>query len=267
MDLHINAERFSGGDFTLLYDRYRPTPPDALLELAIRYRGEKIPSLLVDIGCGTGLSSFVWLDRVHKIIGIEPSPDMLRIAESKSEYYDNVYFLSSYAHELPMEDETVDIVSCSQAFHWMEPQSTLKEISRVLKPNGVLVIYDCRWPPAFDWRLELAYQQLFEKVSTLTKKHGEPMDLHWEKKEHKTNVVQSGHFKFTKTSYFHKVENGGKSQFLGSAESRGTLQALLKRGYSEEEVGLSAFKEALEQVDSLEIAPLTFHYKALYAVK
>jgi len=267
MDLHINAERFSGGDYTLLYDRYRPTPPDALLDQAIQYRKNNMPSLLLDIGCGTGLSTFAWLDRVKKIIGIEPSPDMLSIANKKAEYFDNIYFLPSYAHELPMEVETVDIVSCSQAFHWMEPKATLKEISRVLRPEGVLIIYDCLWPPSFNWKLEEAYRKLFDKVYEITDQHKEPLGLRWQKREHLANVEKSGHFRFIKTAMFHKVENGGKSQFLGLAESQGSLQALLKRGYSEEEVGLAAFKEALEKADPLEIAPLTFHYKALYAVK
>ncbi|MCG8332400.1 MAG: class I SAM-dependent methyltransferase [Chitinophagales bacterium] len=267
MDLHINAERFSGGEYTLLYDYYRPSPPIALLEQALRYTEMQQPSLLVDIGCGTGLSTLAWQDKVHKIIGFEPSEDMLSVAYAKAEELENIYFLPAYAHQLPLEDETVDIVNCGQAFHWMEPEATLKEVNRILKPGGVFLIYDCQWPPTFNWQLEEQYRALFNRITELTEQQEEPLAIRWQKKHHLSNVMNSGHFRFVKEAFFHKVENGGKDQFLGVALSQGGLQALLRKGYSEEEIGLANFKKVLEEAPPMEIAPITFHYKAIYAIK
>jgi ubiquinone/menaquinone biosynthesis C-methylase UbiE len=267
MDLHLNAERFTGKDYTLLYDHYRPEPPADLLEQAVRYRDTFMPALLVDLGCGTGLSTFAWQDKVRKIIGFEPSEDMLDIAREKSNDSNQIHFLQAFAHELPLEDETVDIACCAQSFHWMEPEATLMEVNRVLKPGGVFMVYDCSWPPTFNWALENAYRTLFDQVNTITQSHDETFALYWDKQKHLHHIEQSNYFRFVKEAFFHKIENGGKSQFLGIALSQGGLQALLKRGHSEEEIGLTHFKTVLEEAVSLDSAPLTFHYKAIYAVK
>lgn len=54
--------------------------------------------------------------------------------------------------DLGLPDDSVDIITCSQSFHWMEPQSTLREFARVPRPGGIFVAYDCDWPPVLDWR-------------------------------------------------------------------------------------------------------------------
>ena len=47
---------------------------------------------------------------------------------------------STHAHA------SADIVTCSQSFHWMEPEPTLAEIARILRPGGVFAAYDYDWP-------------------------------------------------------------------------------------------------------------------------
>jgi ubiquinone/menaquinone biosynthesis C-methylase UbiE len=266
-DLHLNAERFSGRAYIALYDKYRPIPPEALLNQSLSYLGASRAGLLVDLGCGTGLSTFVWHEKARMIVGVEPSRDMLEFAKNKQLGFDHLQFIQCFAHELPLEDGVADIVCCAQSFHWMDPELTLKEVGRVLKPGGVLVVYDCKWPPAFRLPLEEAFKALFKKVADLAKQQEEPLSIKWSKSKHKKHIKASGIFNYIKEYNYHKVEFGGKEQFLGIALSQGGLQALLKKGYTEEEVGLTAFKEALAQEPPMEMDPLTFHYKAIFAVK
>ncbi len=46
----------------------------------------------------------------------------------------------------------------------MEPVSTLAEISRILTLGGVFATVDCDWPPLSDWRVDQAYEELFERI-------------------------------------------------------------------------------------------------------
>jgi len=72
--LAATIQRFSG--FAREYDRYRPQPPAALARLLAQYTGTRRPTLVVDLGSGTGLSSRYWGARAQQVIGIEPSTDM-----------------------------------------------------------------------------------------------------------------------------------------------------------------------------------------------
>lgn len=58
-----NIDRFLG--FQDEYDRYRPEAPQLVTELLTNYLGCR-PALVADIGCGTGLSTFLWREcRLH----------------------------------------------------------------------------------------------------------------------------------------------------------------------------------------------------------
>ena len=62
------------------YDRARPTPPPALLDLLTQLIHLPHPTLVVDVGSGTGLSSAIWGERAERVIGIEPNADMRKEA-------------------------------------------------------------------------------------------------------------------------------------------------------------------------------------------
>lgn len=74
-----NVERFKG--FGTLYDQNRPAAPTEVVDILTTYLGST-PRMVADIGCGTGLSSWIWLNEAERIIGFEPSDDMRSVAES-----------------------------------------------------------------------------------------------------------------------------------------------------------------------------------------
>lgn len=76
---------------------------------------------------------------------------MLRVAQQLNR--DKVSFIQAYSHETNLPEESADIVVCSQSFHWMEPASTLSEVHRILKPDGIFATIDYDWPPVSHWRI------------------------------------------------------------------------------------------------------------------
>ena len=221
----INADRFMG--FADVYDNARPSLPVHFMELIRLYLGRDIGTV-VDLGCGTGLSTAAWKGNCGKVIGIEPSSDMLAVAREKSG--EGVEFRQGYSHATGLPDGCADAVVCSQSFHWMEPVSTLKEADRILAPGGVFATVDCDWPAVCGTEPESAYEELFEKVKRLELELPDVSSTfsRWEKSGHLANIRNSGHFRYVRELVFANAEPCTTQRFIGLAQSQGGLQTLLK---------------------------------------
>lgn len=86
-------ERFLG--FADIYDEGRPHLPGKAIEILKRYLNNEI-EVIVDIGCGTGNSTEICTDYADKVIGIEPSEDMLKKAREKEN--SKLTFLKGYGN-------------------------------------------------------------------------------------------------------------------------------------------------------------------------
>jgi ubiquinone/menaquinone biosynthesis C-methylase UbiE len=267
MDLRLNAERFTGAEYVQTYDWYRPAPPVEILHQALNYANTERAKCVVDLGCGTGLSSCPWSSFADRVIGVEPSEEMIGHARQKLKDYPNLHFESGYGHAIPLPDHSADILTSSQAFHWMEPQSTLKEVNRVLRPGSVFLLYDVIWPPAVNGALEAAYQKLFRQVEERIAELKEPIAFRWDKKEHIHQVQNSGYFKLVKEVYYHKTEAFDKERFIGIAMSQGSLEALRKRGYSADTIGITEFIEQVRAAQLPVYSEMTYHYRVIFAIK
>ncbi|NPA82472.1 MAG: bifunctional demethylmenaquinone methyltransferase/2-methoxy-6-polyprenyl-1,4-benzoquinol methylase UbiE [Epsilonproteobacteria bacterium] len=112
-----------------------------------KYYGKKDLDLIADVACGTGDMCIYWDKRaekngikIKKIIGIDPSEGMLEVAKSKGI---NAKFVKGEAKDLPLEDESVDIVSISYGLrNVVDRVEALEEFARVLKEGGMLVILE-----------------------------------------------------------------------------------------------------------------------------
>lgn len=266
MDLTINADRFEGKKNVEVYDQFRPTPPVALVQLVQQYLNGDV-NHLVDIGCGSGLSTIVWKDIAKKITAVEPSEDMLNAAKMKFKNDPDFQGIKAFGHDIPLDDQCADILTCSQAFHWMDPQPTLEEINRLLKDQGLLVIYDCIWPPSIHPIWEQAFVELFDHVKAVSELQPKPLMHFWNKQDHIKNVEQSSFFKYMKQVGFDKIVKGGSEYFIGLAESQGGLQALKKIGMSDEEIGWNKFKCTIRENPMPTNSFFVLHYSAIFAIK
>ncbi len=93
---------------------------------------------ILEIGCGTGLSSFLMADSVKKIVATDFSTKMISVC-NKNNKMDNVIFKVEDATHLSFEDDTFDAVLISNVLHIVpEPDLIVKEIKRVLKKDGIV---------------------------------------------------------------------------------------------------------------------------------
>ncbi|HTN87701.1 MAG TPA: class I SAM-dependent methyltransferase [Sorangium sp.] len=237
-----NASRFDG--MAAEYDRYRPRTPEALLPLLCRYAGCERPARVVDLGCGTGISTRIWAALAGEVIGIDASRDMLDQAEARGAP-GNLQYCLGEAARTGLPAASVDVVVAVQSFHWMEPRATLAEVGRILRPGGVFAAVDTRFPPAIHWELDVAFDRHLLAVESAEAELGLALDTpRWSKEGHLDRMARSGAFRFVRELELHGMESGDAARFLGFARTATRVDALLARGLSEARLGLDDLREA-----------------------
>ncbi len=88
------------------------------------------------MGCGTGVLTVQLADLCNKIVGVDSSQNMI---DKAKEQFRNIEFMVCDALALPFENE-FDVVFSNAVFHWIsDHDALLKNIHKVLKPQGLLV--------------------------------------------------------------------------------------------------------------------------------
>jgi len=100
--------------------------------------------IYLEIGFGSGIFIKKYMSHVSKIAGIDHSEDMIKLASDinkKLVESGTAEFKQGYASSLPWPDNEFTIVAMIETFFFLnETEKTLKEIFRVLKPEGRLII-------------------------------------------------------------------------------------------------------------------------------
>lgn len=102
----------------------------------------------LDVGTGTGwIAIGVARHSGAQVTGLDLSDDMLAVARmnAENEGVDNVEFVKGSASGIPFEADTFDAVFCHNMLHHIpEPEGLVREMLRVSKPEGAVVIRDLK---------------------------------------------------------------------------------------------------------------------------
>ena len=132
------TERFSG--LAKVYSRHRPDYPVAAVDFILARCGLKPGTLLVDVGSGTGISSRQFAARRLWVVGIEPNAEMRAEAERCDPNGPPPEYRPGTAEATGLSEAFADAVLAAQAFHWFDPEPTLREFHRILKPGGWAIL-------------------------------------------------------------------------------------------------------------------------------
>lgn len=105
--------------------------------------GQLENKIILDVGCGEGYFSLEMAKKGANIVGIDISEKMIEKCKKKKQQNPtlNINFVSCSAENTPYKNETFDIVVCLELLeHVLNPNLLMKEISRVLKPEGMLFL-------------------------------------------------------------------------------------------------------------------------------
>lgn len=131
------------------YSEHRPD----YAQDAARWALEPAPGVRVlDLGAGTGKLTATLLTLGVEVIAVEPDPAML---SELRHLLPHVRALPGSAEAIPVPDASVDAVVAGNAMHWFDMEVAAPEITRVLRPHGILAglwnVFDNR----VDWVAQL----------------------------------------------------------------------------------------------------------------
>ena len=122
------------------YIKYRPKYPQEVISFLKRKNILLNDSIIADIGSGTGILSEMFLKNGNNVYGVEPNKDMRNAAEKLLKNYANFISIDGSAEKTGLKENSIDLITAGQAFHWFDVKKTKEEFRRIIKPTGYIVL-------------------------------------------------------------------------------------------------------------------------------
>lgn len=162
------------------YGKFRAGFPEAFFSRLAEQIALRAGLKALDIGTGTGTVARSLARRGLDVIGVDPSPEMMQEgAEIARREGVSVDFREGRAETLVFTDQTFDIVTAGQCWHWFERERAAAEAFRVLKPGGHLVICHFDWLPLRGNVVEATEQLIMEANPAWALAGGTGVYPHW----------------------------------------------------------------------------------------
>lgn len=127
---------------------------------------------ILDVGCGDGYL----MGRVsacgNSVVGIDPAAVGVALAADRLRHFRNCTVVQGSAYNLPFGDGYFDVVLLADVIEHLErPAKSLREMTRVLAPNGTLLVTTPKWRPDRKWDPQHVREYQPEELNTCLKAH------------------------------------------------------------------------------------------------
>ena len=114
--------------------------------------------VVLDIACGEGYGSAMLATKADKVIGVDISADVVKHARSRYKKRNLEYMVGSCT-DIPLPDASIDmVVSFETIEHHDQHERMMKEVKRVMRPTGVLIISS---PEKYNYSVEPGYNNSY----------------------------------------------------------------------------------------------------------
>lgn len=220
--LKNNSSNLDFGKTAKDYAKFRQGFPQRFFNELILKEIIHSDQTILDIGTGTGTIARGFAKFDCKLFAIDPKEAMLKEAEklSKEEKL-NIHYQVGSAEDTHMQDNQFDVVIAGQCWHWFDHSEAIKEIKRILKPDGYLIIAHYDWLPLKDSVPQLSEQFILKYNSNWQGNNGNGFYPQWVTMLAENNFKNIETFSFDHlASYTHKAWLG---RIRASAGVGGTL--------------------------------------------
>jgi len=138
-----NDCKFSGK--ANVYAKHRPNYPEEFLDYLVTDCGLHPGIDVADIGSGTGILTRQLLTRKARVFAVEPNSDMRKVAEDELSACSEFVSVNALAEHTGLHDNSIDLITVAQAFHWFDPGQFQLECRRILRPDAkVALVWNSR---------------------------------------------------------------------------------------------------------------------------
>ncbi|MET7571726.1 class I SAM-dependent methyltransferase [Streptomyces sp. NPDC005492] len=129
------------------YSKFRRGYPPPVFDALQESFGLTHTDVVLDMGCGTGQLALPFASRVRSVVGVDPEPDMLRLARDSAESQSirNVTWMLGADADLPalgalLGKRSVALTVIGQALHWMRHEELFRTVTPLLRTGGGIAV-------------------------------------------------------------------------------------------------------------------------------
>ena len=138
----------SFGEIATDYDRFRPGPPDEVVDWLLPPQAVDV----LELGAGTGGLTRQLVGRVSHVRAVEPDDRMRAVLADR---VPRAEVVAGRAEEIPADDGSFDAVIVASAWHWVDEERAVPEVARVLRPGGRFSLLWSGPDRTIDWVREI----------------------------------------------------------------------------------------------------------------
>jgi hypothetical protein len=197
------------------YAKYRPGYPQELFDYIFQFVEERKHSW--DCATGNGQAAAILADYFEKVEASDISEAQLKNAVQKS----NIDYHTCSAEKTLFADNSFDLITVAQAYHWLNWKKFHDEATRVGKPNCVVAIWTYNTLISDDERLTSIVRQFYSEV----------VGPYWEpERKHVDSGYATADFDFDPlpTETFETLLSWTKEQLIGFLQSWSAVQKYIK---------------------------------------
>lgn len=136
-----------GGEVAEYYAKFRRGYPPPVLDALQAVFGLSVADIVLDLGCGTGQLALPLASRVRSVIGMDPEPDMLRLAreDAVGQGVRNVVWVLGADTDVPalgalLGERSLGMTVVGQALHWMQHEELFRVLTPLLRSGGGIAV-------------------------------------------------------------------------------------------------------------------------------
>jgi SAM-dependent methyltransferase len=123
-----------------LYDRVRPTYPDALFADLVDITGLSARSSVLEVGCGTGQATRSLAALGWAVTAVEQGADLAALARRRLAQFGNVEIETSSFETWDDRGRRFDLLLAAASWHWVDPSIGWRRAHEVLRPQGWMAL-------------------------------------------------------------------------------------------------------------------------------
>lgn len=120
---------------------------------------------VLDVACGEGYGAAMVAETAYKVVGVDLSVDVIQHAKNNYKHHANLQFVAASCERLPFSDASFDFAISFETIEHIEKQKEfISELTRVLRPDGVLILSSPNkrlYSDAHDYHNEFHVRELY----------------------------------------------------------------------------------------------------------